>query len=476
MPPSRADRSRGQILPFFAISLVVLMAMGALLLDGAQALTVRRRLQDAADAASLAAANVVRVGAVKGCSATAGPPPGTPRSAVVAAAQASVAANLPWYPQGNVAVTCPSGYANYAVRVNLATTSPTFLGGVIGRTNMAVGAAGTAMNGGLTAVKYSVVVLDPSNPSWTKLNGCPAVLFSGGPTVTFDGTLQINSACLANNNGALGTNGNAAQLTVANGANVRIVGDYVPGALTISPAPLVHQLVVDDPLAKMTPLQTASMTVRATSKTTFTNGTHLLEPGIYRGGIQLKAQAVAFLHPGIYVMDGGGFDLGAQSSIYSIPSSKTSTSDATWATDCPVATCGVLIYNGGMTSSLGQFTAGGGATIMLRPFQPTFDTTTPATEEYENLLFWQAPTPVPTSTYQQPPVALQGGGLVNLSGTVYAPSAAVEMGGNAGGTGGGLNVTLQFIAYELSLQGNSSFHFYFQDDAFAKPTDYGLVE
>ncbi len=473
---TRTARSRGQILPLFALSLVALMAMGALLFDGAHALVIRRQLQDAADAAALAAADVIQSGTVKGCSATAGPPPGSPRSEVVAAAAASVATNLPSYPQGNVSVSCPSDWSNYAVKVDLRTTAPTFLGGVIGQSNIGVGASGTAVNGQFAGAKYSVVVLDPSHPAWVKGSGCPSVLFSGGPTVIFDGSLQINSSCPVGNGGALGTNGTAATLTFASGTGARIVGGYVPGAMTITPAPLVGQPYVKDPLLGLPPINTTGMTVH-NSKTTLSGGTTILTPGVYRNGIQLKNKSVAVLTPGVYVIDGGGLDVGAQASVFSVPANVTSTSLSTWQTDCPVASCGVLIFNSGTTSSLAPISVGAGATMMLRPYQSALDPTQPNGAEYQNLLFWQDASPVPTSSYQQPAVMLNGGGTVNVSGTVYAPSAEVLMTGGSGGSGGAaLDLTLQFIAWNLQLQGNASFHFYFQDDAFAKPTDYGLIQ
>lgn len=51
-----------------------------------------------------------------------------------------------------------------------------------------------------------------------------------------------------------------------------------------------------------------------------------------------------------------------------------------------------------------------------------------------------------------------------LRGTVYAPSAKVRMGGNSGGSGGNpVNLTLQFISWDLEFSGNSAFHFYFRD-------------
>ncbi|HEX3218694.1 MAG TPA: hypothetical protein VHU77_01490, partial [Candidatus Limnocylindria bacterium] len=94
-----------------------------------------------------------------------------------------------------------------------------------------------------------------------------------------------------------------------------------------------------------------------------------------------------------------------------------------------------------------------------------------------NLLFWQSVAPAPSSTYEQPILQLIGGGAVDMSGTVYAPSAKVQMGGGSGGSGGdSIDLTLQFISYDLELSGNSNFHFRYNAQAFARPLDYGLIQ
>jgi len=51
------------------------------------------------------------------------------------------------------------------------------------------------------------------------------------------------------------------------------------------------------------------------------------------------------------------------------------------------------------------------------------------------------------------------------------------MGGTSGGAGGSsVDVTLQFISWDLTFGGNISFHFFYQSDAFAKAMDYGLIK
>ena len=85
------SREGGQILVLFCISVVAMLIALALLYDGARALVLRRQLQNAADAAALAAANVVQSGATPGCATN-----GLIRSAVPTAAKDSVKTNLGW--------------------------------------------------------------------------------------------------------------------------------------------------------------------------------------------------------------------------------------------------------------------------------------------------------------------------------------------------------------------------------------------
>ena len=90
---SRASRHRkgeeGVVIVLFSIFLVALLAFGALVYTGAQALVLRRQLQNAGDAAALAAANLLIV--QEGCSASGSG--GAPRPEIVAAAKNDVSVN-----------------------------------------------------------------------------------------------------------------------------------------------------------------------------------------------------------------------------------------------------------------------------------------------------------------------------------------------------------------------------------------------
>lgn len=461
---------RGQALVLFALALTAMLIMSTLLFDGAQSLVLRRRLQGAVDSAAVAAANLVQTGSPRGCS---GAGTTTPRGFVKQAALDSLAVNMAGYTLTSTTVTCPSGNFDSAVSVAVVAASPAFFGGILGMSGTTVSASGVAVNGQISNTKFAVVELNPYHAGWAK-DGCPSVLFSGGPTVTFDGSMQVDSACPANLNGALSTNGNSATLTFNNGSDARLVGGYSPGPLVISPPPVTGQPYLNDPLRGLSAVPVGSLTVQSGNKLVLNNKQQLLQPGIYTGGIQLKNSSMAFLRPGIYVMNGGGLDLGAQSSVMAVDSTALTTTAATWSNDCHDGTCGVLIYNTG-GALLSQMTVGAGATLLLKPYVPGLDGM--SLDEYRNLQFWQDVSPVPTSGYSQPAVVLNGGGLINISGTVYAPSAQIFMTGGAGGSGGNsLDLTLQFISWDMQIQGNASFHFFYNSASFAKPLAYGLVQ
>lgn len=478
----------GQILALFALSLVAIVAMAALLFDGSQALVTRRSLQNAGDAAALAGANLLQTTPTPGCSVIS-TPPGPPRPDVTAAVLASVNSNLPDLPVANVTVTCPPEWENQAVRVELVGAASQFFSGSVIGGPFRVATRSTAINGRKIGTYFSVVLLDPHNPSWPSgRRGCPSFLLAGGPAVQFDGSIQVNSSCPASAGGALATNGNAATMSVATGQRISLVGGYSPAALTINPVPLTGQKSIADPLAQLPEVPLVSLPIQspALGKLILNNETRVLKPGIYLGGIELRNSSKAYLEPGIYVLAGGGLSLGAQSEFYSVNPGVTSVTSDTWAQNCGNTTCGVLMYNTqvvpgtisdplNLGAVMGPISASAGAVVKLKAYDDR--ALTGGVRDYRNVLIFQSRSPAPTSTYAQPTISLNGGGSVDISGSVYAPNALVQMGGTSGGSGGGnVNLTLQFIAWNLQIQGNVAFRFFYSADDFAYVTSYGLVE
>jgi hypothetical protein len=482
--PRRRPRESGQVLALFALMVMGMLFMGALLFDAAHAMVYRRVLQNAADAGAIAGSNLIQTG-TRGCNGGSGT---SPRSSIMTAALSGVANNLSGNNAASISVTCPPTYGDAAVQVTVNGTSPSFFAPALRlamspaqaaawTAGIPVSATATSINGGAMSGRFSVVELNPYNPTWHQSrNGCPSVLFSGGPTVILEGNMQVNSQCPAANGGSMSTNGNAATLMFTGNAYSSLSGGFAPGPLVVTPYPKVDQPQLKDPLLGLPELPYLSLPERSSSRLTLNNAQMVLEPGRYIGGIRLLNSSQAFLKPGIYVLDGGGLDVGAQASVFSIQANGTTSTVETWYQDCPLRSCGVLIFNRGTSSSMGPIAIGAGAKVLLRPYNPDYDGTNLRRTEYENLLIWQDRNPIPNNT-SQPQVELGGGGKLDMTGTLYAPSAKVYMTGGSGGGGGDvIDLTLQFITWDMQIQGNSTFHFRYTGATFARPLIYGLVE
>src|SRR2546425_5553867 len=183
----------GQIIVLFALMLSVLMILAALLYSGAQTLVSRRQLQNAGDAAALAAANLMENGTSL-CNSTRISSSLSGNDLYVAAKN-SVMTNLGWTAAqvtSRMTLSCPSSslYGSVAVTVNLSLTGASWFGAG----GLQVKTASTGINGQVTNGEYSVALLDPmptlSNGSlWSTSIGCPSYLFTGGVTVTYEGSI-----------------------------------------------------------------------------------------------------------------------------------------------------------------------------------------------------------------------------------------------------------------------------------------------
>ena len=535
----RRDGARGQILVLFAGFMVVVLAFGALLFSGAHALVLRRQLQNAGDAAALAAANLISGSS----SCTAGRISATATDGsndLYLAAKASVMTNLGWSAAqvaSRVMVTCSTNtdYANKAVIVDLNDRAPSFFG----PNAMQVTTSSTAMNGQVDSRGFSVALLDPSHTSWpANRRGCPSFLINGGITATFEGSIMVDSICLRsdNTNAAMKAQNAAFTMTVINDSVIKIAGEYALGTADhITPTPIQHaRPILPDPLGGyIPPCNAIDPVVNCLGSNTSlpvvnmaSTGTGIcksqdpciITPGTYTGGIAAgsggSAPSTVLMRPGVYVIRGGGLSLkSASARIFTIPygdatsgytdaqakldfkTNKTATEvEQEFQARCPQptasnpnpGTCGVLIYNAPASASSNWNTnqdpvsVGAQGIFQVRAYNPTSDqigTNRPLFASYRNLAIWQARTPEPQGSGQtQPTVSMTGGGCVTLSGTIYAPGAPVVFGGGScGGGGGDASLTLQFIAWDLTLAGNNNFYFAYNKGWFAEPMTYGLV-
>jgi hypothetical protein len=511
-------REEGVIVVLFSLFLLVLLAFGALVYTGAQALVLRRQLQNAGDAAALAAANVLLIN--EGCSASGSGGPA--RTAIVTAAKNDISANFPGYDLSKVLVSCPTGFNNAAVKVDLSGVGPSYFG----MNGLPAATSSTAVNGQTVDQDYAVVLLDPSNLGWSsQRNGCPSFTVNGGITLTFEKNVIVNSKCLLSDSqsGAVKAINSSFQMNLVNGAEMRIGGEYALNtAGHITPDPAQHyRPLMSDPLSGLLTPETylsngsgASLPARDMSTTgqglCKNQDPCILPPGTYSGGIAAQGGAgptTVLLRPGVYYIGGGGVKLkSAAARIISIPDSTTMPDNVAkaqfnknftesriitnWETACPLNgnRCGVMVYNA--PSGANWVTTGGTADevsngsqglLLLRSYNATNDEIVGNRvpfSTYSGLVIWQARLPAPTQANPQPTISMAGGACVIVSGTVYAAGGQVVFGGSSCGAGGGgaAATTLQFIVWDLTLSGNNNFYFAYQKNLFAAPYMYGLVE
>jgi hypothetical protein len=515
--PRHRQREEGVVIVLFSIFMVMLLAFGALVYTGAQALVLRRQLQNAGDAAALAAANLLIVN--EGCSASGSG--GAPRAAIVDAAKSDISLNFPGYDLTKVLVTCPTGYNNAAVNVDLSGVGPSYFG----MNGLGAATSSTAVNGQTVDQDYAVVLLNPSNLSWnSQRNGCASFLVNGGITMTFEKNVIVNSKCqLADsNNGALKAINSSFRMNLINGAELRIGGEHAANTTgQITPAPKQNfRPLMTDPLSGLLTPDTYLSNGSGASLPTInmsTTGTGIcrgedpciLPPGTYPDGIAAGgggAPSTLLLRPGVYYLDGGGFKLkSASARVIAIPDSTTmpdnvakiqfrtthtqSTIINNWSAACPLNgnRCGVMLYNA--PSGASWVTTGGNADeinngsqglLLMRAYNAANDEIAGNQvpfNSYSGLVMWQSRLPAPTQASGQPAISMAGGACVIISGTLYAAGGQVDFGGSTCGTGGGgeAATTLQFIVWDLTVSGNNNFYFAYQKNLFAAPFMYGLV-
>lgn len=353
-PPERGrERERGQVLVLFALSLVVMMAIGALLYSGAHALVLRRQLQDSGDAAALAAANKLPVIGIGVCTAARVVKRSNAATAdggdLYEAAFASVKINLAWSDSAvwtRMTVSCPtnSDYQGFAIQIDLSDTGP----GFFGNGNLAVATSSVAINGDIGSGNYSVALLDPSYSTWQpSRRGCASFTVNGGITATFEGSIMVDSKCLLSQsaNGAMKAANASFQMIMLNGATVRVAGEASAGtAARVTPAPVDHaRPLVSDQLATI--LEPCNVTDQQTDCKVPPGGLPVvnmksnglgacknqepcvLTPGTYSsfatgGG---NNPNTVLLRPGVYYVRGGGVTLGSGSRVYAVPNADALT-------------------------------------------------------------------------------------------------------------------------------------------------------
>jgi hypothetical protein len=192
-----------------------------------------------------------------------------------------------------------------------------------------------------------------------------------------------------------------------------------------STAILPYGVAAEDPIAARgleVPTDTGcdhSSTYRVRPSETFT-GVNSLQPGRYCGGMNI--QGTVNLNPGVYIMDGGNFNITSQATI---------TGEGV-----------TIIMTGDDAADVGDVAIAGGAEV---------DLSAPMTDgdPWEGMLFFQDPDWDIENT-----VSIAGDAGLNLEGIIYAPGGDMSFMGSSGGASS--NDCLYLIADTVTIGGEAS--------------------
>ncbi|WP_422931162.1 DUF7305 domain-containing protein [Singulisphaera sp. PoT] len=405
---------RGTVAVVAVICLVPLIGVLAFVLDGGLQMAIRRQVQAAADATAHAAACSLYTNSSTGHGLD---PNGTAKRAALA-----IAADNGYNNDGThsvVTINIPptsgifagvSGYAEVTVKRN----QPRTFSAIWGSGTLPITARAVARG---TFAPYStagILLLDPSSAG--------ALTVSGGGRAVSNAAIQVNSS----NVGAV----NANNTGYVKAPLISIVGNYKTSSSGyLSGTVATAASAVSNPLSSLAAPSTAGLTTRGSIPT---YGTYTMNPGIYNGGVSIGGGMTVTMNPGIYYMKSGSFQ---------INNGATVTGN------------GVTIYvdNGG-----GQFSFQGGGNITL---------SAPTSGAYAGIVMFQ-------DANSTKPISIANGSTTTITGTIYAPGAAVSLAGGSSNSQYGSQV----IAKTMNISNNANFSTNFSNSTVASRRALGIVQ
>jgi hypothetical protein len=483
---------RGQIIIITAAAMVVLLGIGAIVVDLGMSWMLRRQEQNAADPAAIAAARWLR-----------DPITGDPMLD-----QAAMNADACMYAQANdffVGDTgCAAALASGALDVNsppisgpfsgssgkvqviISAQHPSFFGGIFNKPTATVTTDAVAANDATSSNSSSLVALKPT------CSGGASGQVSGGGTVrifptgaaTDGGYVHVNSNCGSSNddicNNGVGTSALAIS-GVLKTPYANVVGSCTysgsgPNGLQCEPSTVTACLneganPLSDPLASLleprltdyangicpngspsTPTSTTSCDLKASDCPQIA-GVHtcILPPGVYYGGWDVKSNVRVQLDDGLYILAGFGIKLAGSSEITTVDSASGEAARITiFSTDGPGCPSIGIQCQGDITFTANQeFKAKATDATSCRAVSPTICT-------WKGILLWQDG----SASNPTAPIKLGGQASSILSGTIYAPKADVFVNGGTGTTGCDGSVTasclsIQIISWTWKIDGDA---------------------
>lgn len=485
----RHHRERGQVIVLFALALVAILAMVALIFDGGRVYTERRRVQNAADAAALAGSAVLDDSS----------PPGSINEGNVQTA-ACKAAGVNGYGSGIVGATCgsngsvvrvhvPSSTGGTSlpgvlaafegpgyVQVTVTSTFTPWIAGILGLNSFTTSALGVAVNVPGHGVGYTLLVLDPSNCGALTLNDSQTFVHGGGVLVNSNAARTGDVSCTSKNAAVMNGNGSLLHTDVTTGSNNVVgLGDNYAGssqaAVPLWTTQVGYQI---DPLAGVhVPTDAAAWSLISGQTATAPNdpqlwtnsGTHLfpatgVDPGVVYGGISVGNGDHLILNGGTYIMAGGGFNI---SNGGDVSAKKPLTIIITYDPSCNSNNSSPCLSTGSGAAAKGDMPSGttgtgqsggtwGDATTDASAglYGPLKAQTTAAQSYLNGILIYVDRDVPPCSGSGNTNLNVGGGGsfYFDTGSIIYAPCSTVKFYGNNESYGGAA------VAWQLSLNGS----------------------
>jgi hypothetical protein len=426
-----AGRRSGNVAVIAAAALVAILGAVALSLDGGQQLDKRRDMQATADATALTVASELYANwwitdphgtdTAEAHAATLGYSVAAKNGYINGVAGCTVDINVP--PENG-----PFNGQLHHAEVLITVNQERFFSRVFTTDVVPIGARAVA-RGNRSRINNGIIVLDPDDKDSFGAGG------NGTVTVKSGAAVLVNSA---NSEAVIANGGGATNVTdyyTLNQGSIDVVGS--PGYTTSGTGSTIGATInsgvepTPDPLRFLPPPDKNSLPLISSKKLQYSSAqTITIKPGIYVGGISLSGKTNLRLDPGIYYMDGGGFNIGAQSSL--------------WGE-------GVMIYNAPKSNS-DTINISGTGDIHLTP---------PTSGPYQGVVIYQQ-----RDAAYQPTVSITGApasdtdgdgivedGKMTITGTFYVPSALLSVTGN----GSQDTIGSQYISNTLAIGGNGTF-------------------
>jgi hypothetical protein len=418
--PTSGARRRGISLVLVVVSLVAILGVLALSLEGGLLLSERRTAQATADSAAMAAAADFYYNWYTNFGTD--PQNTAYDSAMYTASQngytndgvnTKVTVNIP--PKSGP-YTGQKAYAEVIVEYY----HTRGFSSLFGTDTIPVRARAVAV-GKPAAGQFGILVLDPTGKSAFNAGGGGSITVQNTPIIV-DSLSQEGS--IANG----GTTVTAPSYYLAGNSTTAGGGTFY-GQMNVNQTP------VPDPLAYLPVPDPTKMTVQQNNKTQLTSGTTILQPGVYKGGISASSTANVIMMPGIYYMDQGGFQFTGGGSLIGN---------------------GVMIYNYPGNGAGHDVNISASGNVILTP---------PTSGIYQGILLFQDRT-------SDVAASVSGGSNMNLTGTFYFPRALLTVTGSAGFD----NFGSQYISYDLNVQGTGTINIDWEPNNVAQVRLITIVE